>query len=92
MYASLAFGSTKIFATRPKFIVVVAAADEARDLSFLVAGAGARLAARALLADLQQELAVLGELQDVESGPPLPPIQTLPLWSMKMPWLPSGHS
>src|SRR6185436_15285851 len=33
--------------------------------SFLVAGAGARLAARTLLADLQDELAVLGELQDV---------------------------
>src|SRR6185503_11874718 len=24
--------------------------------------------------------------------PPLPPIHTLPLWSMKMPWFDSGHS
>src|SRR6185436_5376849 len=35
---------------------------------FLVTRARARLAARALLSDLQQELAVLGELQDVGVG------------------------
>jgi hypothetical protein len=43
-------------------------------------------------ADLQQELAVLRELQDVAVvAPPLPPIQMLPLPSIWRPWFDAGH-
>ncbi len=39
-----------------------------------------------------QELAVLRELQDhAVAALPLPPIQTLPLWSTQMPWFDAGH-
>src|SRR5262249_43679782 len=43
---------------------VVAAAFEAGHLAFADAGFGVRIAARALLADLHQEFAVLREFQD----------------------------
>src|SRR6185436_15724289 len=45
--------------------LIVAASDEARDVALIAAGRRARLAARALLTGLHQELAILGELQDV---------------------------
>src|SRR5207237_10559829 len=44
---------------------VVASAREAGHLSFAGPGCPARAAARALLADLQQELAVFGEFQEL---------------------------
>ena len=67
--------------------LLVAAVSREDRLAFL------RLAglARAGLAVLRQELAVLGELQDVRVARPLPPIHTLSMWSMVMPWFDSGH-
>ena len=68
MYASFAFGSTKIFATRPKLIGSLLPPTKPATCALACCRPPRRLAARALLADLQQELAVLGELQDVRVG------------------------
>ena len=78
MYASFAFGVD----------------EDLRDAAEVLHDRCCRLSLRAAgLPDLHaRNLPSCVNFRMCASVPPLPPIQTLPLWSTKMPWFDSGHS
>ena len=77
----------KIFATRPKLFMSWLLALKA---GFSAGDAGSFSAP--CLPNCATNLPSRVNFRMWASGPPLPPIQTKPLWSTTMPWFDSGQS